>query len=184
MSTRDGACDDSGLVAWRPGHGSKAVVQRAIQEVALRGILAEERIKTGVTFYPMGDAFYADPYTQYRRLREKDPVHHSRLINGWVLTRYADVDAALRDPAKYSSDERKQLGFEKNRQRALEKGIIDETDTETFSMLRIDPPDHTRLRSLVSRAFTRRAPLESSGSVSSTSSNSISMPWPIRAAWM
>ena len=58
-------------------------------------------------------------------------------------SRYADVDAALRDPAKYSSDERKQLGFEKNRQRALEKGIIDETDTETFSMLRIDPPDHT-----------------------------------------
>jgi cytochrome P450 len=136
--------------------GAGQFVQRVIQEVALRGILAEERIKTGVTFFPMGDSFYADPYTPYRKLREKDPVHHSRLINGWVLTRYADVDAAFRDPTKFSSDERKQLGFEKNRQRAIEKGIIDETDTETFSMLRIDPPDHTRLRSLVSRAFTPR----------------------------
>ena len=79
--------------------GAGQFVQRVVQEVALRGILAEERIKTGVTFFPMGEKFYADPYTPYRRLREKDPVHHSRLINGWMLTRYADVDAVLRDPA-------------------------------------------------------------------------------------
>jgi hypothetical protein len=131
------------------------LVQRTIQEIALRGILTAERIQTGVTFFPMGDAFYADPYTPYRRLRERDPVHRSRLINGWVLTRYSDVTNVLRD-SSFSSDERRQLGYEKMRAQAIKNGIIDETESQTFSMLRTDPPDHTRLRSLVSRAFTPR----------------------------
>ena len=61
----------------------------------------------------------------------------------------------LRDP-RFSSDERKQSNYEQMRERAIKQGIIDETDSETFSMLRVDPPDHTRLRSLVSRAFTPR----------------------------
>ncbi len=135
--------------------GATQLAQRAIQEVAVRGILAVERIQTGATFYPMGKRFYDDPYPTYRQLRERDPVHFSRLANGYVLTRHADVTAVLRD-ARYSADERKQTDWEKYRQRSIKQGLIEPDESMTFSMLRSDPPDHTRLRGLVSQAFTPR----------------------------
>src|SRR5690349_2600796 len=99
------------------------LLQRAIQGVALKAILAAERVQTGVTFFPMGEAFYADPYTPYRRLREKDPIHRTRLINGWVMTRHADITAILRDPS-YSADERNQSGYEKMRAQAIKQGLM------------------------------------------------------------
>lgn len=71
------------------------------------------------------------------------------------MTRYADVTAVLRD-ARYSSDERKQSNYEKMRARAVKQGVIDADESYGGSMLRVDPPDHTRLRTLVSRAFTPR----------------------------
>ena len=46
---------------------------------------------------PMDPAIIADPYPRYRQLREEDPVHWNQGINCWVLTRYTDVLAALRD---------------------------------------------------------------------------------------
>ena len=131
------------------------LAQRAFQEVAVRGILAVERVQTGATFYPVGQRFYDDPYPTYRRLRERDPVHFSRLMNGFVLTRHADITAVLRD-ARYSADESKQTDWEKFRQRSIKQGIIEPDETMTFSMLRSDPPDHTRLRGVVSQAFTPR----------------------------
>jgi pimeloyl-[acyl-carrier protein] synthase len=99
----------------------------------------------GVTFNPMDPAFVADPYPTYRQLRTEDPVHHSPM-EFWVLTRYEDVVAALRDPR-------------------LAKEAIAAFVAARFgapvpitglSMLDRDPPDHTRLRSLVSKAFTPR----------------------------
>ena len=99
----------------------------------------------GVTFNPMDPAFVADPYPTYRQLRTEDPVHHSPM-GFWVLTRYEDVVAALRDPR-------------------LAKEAIAAFVAARFgapvpimglSMLDRDPPDHTRLRSLVSKAFTPR----------------------------
>jgi len=131
------------------------VAQRAIQEVAIRAILTVERLQTGATFYPVGKRFYEDPYATYRRLRERDPIHYSRLFNGHVLTRHADVTAVLRD-SRYSADERKQANWEKFHQQATKQGILEPNESTTFSMLRSDPPDHTRLRGLVSRAFTPR----------------------------
>ena len=44
-----------------------------------------------------GPDMLADPYPTYRRLRETDPVHRYEPFGAWVLTRYDDVDAALRD---------------------------------------------------------------------------------------
>jgi pimeloyl-[acyl-carrier protein] synthase len=99
----------------------------------------------GVTFNPMDPTFVADPYPTYRQLRTEDPVHHSPL-GFWVLTRYDDVVAALRDPR-------------------LAKEAIAAFVAARFgapvpimglSMLDRDPPDHTRLRRLVSTAFTPR----------------------------
>jgi pimeloyl-[acyl-carrier protein] synthase len=87
-----------------------------------------------VIYNPLDPEVHADPYPHYRMLREEDPVHRSPL-GFWVVSRYADVSALLRDP---------RLGHE------LEGSI------DGASMLFRDPPAHTRLRSLVSRAFTPR----------------------------
>ena len=97
-------------------------------------------------FNPMDPEFLADPYPTYHRLRDEDPVHHSPL-DFWVLTRYEDVAAVLRDPRFIKeplvSMVAARFGV------AVPPGV-------GLSMLDRDPPDHTRLRSLVSKAFTPR----------------------------
>ena len=98
-----------------------------------------------VRFNPMDPEFIEDPYPTYHRLRAEDPVHHNPL-GFWVLTRYEDVVAALRDP---------RLGKE-----AIASFVAARFGTPIpavgLSMLDRDPPDHTRLRGLVSKAFTPR----------------------------
>ena len=97
-------------------------------------------------FNPMDPDFVADPYPTYHRLRTEDPVHHSPL-GFWVLTRYEDVVASLRDPR-----------FAKEPMIvAVAARLGVEPQTIGISMLDRDPPDHTRLRSLASKAFTPRA---------------------------
>jgi hypothetical protein len=134
----------------------KKFIQNAVQAVAVRSLTTIERVQTGVAFNPLEPGFRDDPYSVYRRLREKDPIHRSRLFGGSLVTRYRDIEAILRDP-RFSADDRSRPDFQKNVRRAIEKGIYEEEgEAFTGSMLRMDPPDHTRLRSLVSSAFTPR----------------------------
>ena len=98
------------------------------------------------TFNPMDPEFLADPYPTYHRLREEDPVHHSPL-DFWVLTRYEDVAAVLRDPRFIKEPLVSMV--------AARFGVSVPPGVG-LSMLDRDPPDHTRLRSLVSKAFTPR----------------------------
>jgi pimeloyl-[acyl-carrier protein] synthase len=98
-------------------------------------------------FNPLTPEFHADPYPFYRRMREADPVHLSPL-GLWVLTRYDDCVTSLRDP-RFGRD-----GFEAIL--AAQYGEESETGRLPRSMLFRDPPDHTRLRGLVNRAFTPR----------------------------
>jgi pimeloyl-[acyl-carrier protein] synthase len=99
-----------------------------------------------VQFNPMDPEFIADPYPTYHRLQAEDPVHLSPL-GFWVLTRYEDVVWALRDPRlvkePLAAFVAARFGV------AVPPGV-------GLSMLDRDPPDHTRLRSLVSKAFTPR----------------------------
>jgi cytochrome P450 len=99
-----------------------------------------------VPFNPMDPEFVADPYPTYHRLRTEEPVHHSPL-GFWVLTRYEDVVSVLRDPRcvkePIAAFVAARFGVE------VTRGI-------GISMLDRDPPDHTRLRGLVSKAFTPR----------------------------
>jgi cytochrome P450 len=89
-----------------------------------------------------------DPYVVYARLRAEDPIH--RTPHGlWVLTRYADVAAVLRDP-RFGRE-----GFD--RHFGLNDGPGSNPGGHRQSMLFRDPPHHTRLRDAVSRAFTPRA---------------------------
>jgi pimeloyl-[acyl-carrier protein] synthase len=100
-----------------------------------------------VLFNPFLPEFHADPYPFYRRLREQDPVHQSPL-GFWVLTRYDDCVAVLRDQ-RFGREEFQQM---------LSAVYGDDTEKPALprSMLFRDPPDHTRLRALVSKAFTPR----------------------------
>lgn len=93
-----------------------------------------------IVYNPFDPEVHADPYPHYRELREQDPVHRSE-VDLWVLTRYDDISTLLRDP---------RLGHE------VTEGFPEGGSADWESMLFRDPPDHTRLRSLVSKAFTPR----------------------------
>jgi cytochrome P450 len=113
-----------------------------------------------VTFFnPFDPDFRNDPYQQYARILEEAPTHQSPL-GGWVLSRYADIEKVLRNPRTtmggvLNPTEREQL--------LRAQGIWEIWENSAVpvfmdnAILFADPPDHTRLRSLMSKAFTPRA---------------------------
>ena len=104
-----------------------------------------------------GPAMVADPYAAYARLRATDPVHWHAPMNAWVLTRYADIAASLGDVRLSSSlgDLGPDAGGGSSAEgwKVLQGLLAFVNNSLVFS----DPPRHTRLRALVSRAFTPRA---------------------------
>lgn len=114
--------------------------------VTIRVLLAWEWLDTRVTFNPTSRRFINNPYLTYARLQKRDPVHWSRLIKCWIVSTHSDVDAVLRDYKHFANDGRN-----------AKSQLKEEEANEVHSMLYLDPPDHTRLRSLVSQAFTRGA---------------------------
>ena len=123
-------------------------LRNAVRSLAINTVLVRERMQSGLAFNPMSARLAQDPYPIFARLRERDPVHRSLLMDAWVFSRHADVDAILRDHRRFASDPRKR---ERARQRQARMR------PEDCSLLFLDPPDHTRLRNLVNKAFTRRA---------------------------
>lgn len=93
-----------------------------------------------------------NPYPFYHRLRETDPIHRDE-VYGWVLTRHADVIAALRDPRMSAA--RLVLPTE-DLPPELAEALTPAMRAFARQMLFLDPPDHTRLRGLVTKAFTPR----------------------------
>lgn len=100
--------------------------------------------------------FATDPYPAYAWLREHAPVHRTTLPSGveaWLVTRYADARQALADQ-RLSKNPAHHEGSAHAKGRT---GIPGERKAELMThLLNIDPPDHTRLRRLVSKAFTPR----------------------------
>ncbi len=134
----------------------RAGIQKAVEFTATRGLMGYERVTSGVVWDPVSTAGTSDPYPMYARLRERDPVHRSRLTGGPVLSRYEDVMGVLKDP-RFGSDERKLPNFAKMLAKLVKQGVIAKDEPQSPMMLRTDPPDHTRLRTLVNKAFTPRA---------------------------
>jgi cytochrome P450 len=100
-------------------------------------------------------AFKADPYPTYARLRSSAPVYRAALPDGrgvWLITRYEDVLAVLKDQ-RFVKDWRGALTPE---QLAQVPPIPEVMKPLSQNMLDTDPPDHERLRALVSKAFTPR----------------------------
>jgi cytochrome P450 len=106
-----------------------------------------------VFFNPFDPGFRRDPYSLYRRLRAEDPVQQG-LMGTWVLSRYADCIALLRDP-RTSNDARNSAQYQELMSRPESAALFADGD-QPRSFLFLDPPDHTRLRGLVSKAFTPR----------------------------
>ncbi len=90
------------------------------------------------------------PHDVYRRLRESAPVHRTAGPDGspaWLVTRYEDVRAALADP---------RLSLDKAHAREGSYRGLSLPPALDANLLNMDPPDHTRIRRLVARAFTTR----------------------------
>lgn len=98
--------------------------------------------------------FLANPYALYHRMRAEAPVYWSKRFNAWWLTRYADVRRTLQDP-RLNSHER--IGAILSQ---LPESARDEMRPLSGHLTKwvafTDPPDHTRLRALVDKAFTPR----------------------------
>jgi cytochrome P450 len=107
-----------------------------------------------VVFDPFRPEHRRDPYPHYHEVRAADPVQRHPLLPVWVLTRYADVLAVLRDP-RFSVDRTKSNLFQSPQSPLNRMG---EGFRRAFlsMMLFRDPPDHTRLRHLVNKVFTPR----------------------------
>ena len=100
-------------------------------------------------------AFKVNPYPTYARLRSTAPVHRAALPDGrgvWLITRYDDVLAVLKDE-RFVKDWRKVMTPEQLDQ---VPAIPEVMKPLSRNMLDTDPPDHERLRALVSKAFTPR----------------------------
>lgn len=104
-----------------------------------------------LAFNPTDPAFIANPYPIYQLLRHHAPVVFAAEINSWVLSRYADVAAAFRDP---------RLGVDAGNETAFKTVALADPRVRALAgmfgkqMLFRDPPEHTRLRGLVNKAFT------------------------------
>ena len=93
---------------------------------------------------PLDARFKDDPHPIWRRLRDEAPVYYNEAHDFYALSRFADVDAAHRDPKTFSS---------------AHGTVLELMTSETQGgdmMIFMDPPEHTRLRRLVSKAFTPR----------------------------
>jgi len=92
-----------------------------------------------------------DPFPVYRWLRVNEPVHWSSSLNAWAVTRYADVLEIFEQPIKFSADRFRKVDekYASRRPAVQAVGAI-LADWLVFR----DPPDHTRLRSLLQKSFT------------------------------
>jgi cytochrome P450 len=122
----------------------------------------ESLVRSGATvsaadlgYDPWDPAFVADPYPALARLREAAPVLFDERTNQWLVSRHADVNALLRDRRLGRSYHHVATHEEWGREAppADQAPFWDLLDLQLIDM---EPPDHTRLRRLVTRAFTPR----------------------------
>ena len=104
-------------------------------------------------FNPWLEENRRDPVPAYRRLRETAPIRRNRWQGSWVLSRYDDIAAVLRDP-RFSTDRTKLLPF--RLMRRASRRHPDFVNMLDRNLLMLDGEEHRRVRSLVSKAFTPR----------------------------
>jgi cytochrome P450 len=111
---------------------------------------------SAIDFDPTAPGFLADPYPALAALREETPVLRHESLDRWFVTRHADVRACLRD-RRLGRNYRHVGTDEQFRTEPLDPRWQAFWDVERWSLLWIEPPDHTRIRKLVASAFTPRS---------------------------
>jgi cytochrome P450 len=108
------------------------------------GVTPASSTEAPLAWDPLAEEYKSDPHRVWRRLRDEAPVYYNATHDFYALSRFADVDAASRDARTFSSAH----------------GTVLEMMTPDVMggglMIFMDPPDHTRMRRLVSKAFTPR----------------------------
>jgi cytochrome P450 len=108
-----------------------------------------------VRFAPADVGFIEDPYADYAELREEAPILYDEATDHWLVSRYRDVDALLRDRRFGRTYLHVSTHEEMGRAMPPEwHGPF--WDLINAGILDMEPPDHTRVRKLVSKAFTPR----------------------------
>jgi cytochrome P450 len=128
------------------------LIRRQNRSDRIEGVMNEhvQTATTGPLFNPLSPDFIRDPYPHYERLRTTDPMHQTPL-GAFVASRHAEASVVLRDK-RFGKD------FVDRTIRRYGPQIMEEPVFRSMShwMLQQDPPDHTRLRGLVVKAFTAR----------------------------
>ena len=101
-----------------------------------------------IEFDPFSQDFFDGAYDTYRRLRNEAPVYYSAKWDFWALTRYDDVAPATKDHETYSSAKGATLDMVKAHDDAIPVPKV---------IISMDPPEHEKMRKLVSKVFTPRA---------------------------
>jgi cytochrome P450 len=140
-----------------PGIAEVVARRTAQYSEAARAVRDEAEAAGTLVWDPYDPAWVRDPYAVYAELRQNNPVHRNAL-GFWVFTRHADCLALLRD-RRSSSDGRNVDESTFRRVRAVDFAQEQGPEAvlaEMAPFLFRDPPDHTRLRGLVQKAFTPR----------------------------
>ena len=112
---------------------------------AAHGASFWETASRGASYNPLSPSVIQNPYKTYTRLRRYSPVHRSTILGSWVLTRYEDVLTAAKDHERFSNDPR---------WRRATTSVLPPAPDD-YSILLVDPPEHSRLRKVVAEVFSR-----------------------------
>ena len=104
-----------------------------------------ERALRGASYNPLSERTIQNPYPVYAALRKRSPVHRSSILGSWLISRYDDVLAVARDHERFSNDPR---------WRNATASVLPPAPDD-YSILLVDPPEHTRLRKVAAQAFTK-----------------------------
>jgi len=110
--------------------------------------MTDVRAAGAAEFDPFSDEYFGDPYDLYRRMRDECPVYFNETYGFWALFRYDDVCAAHKDWQTFSSGHGVDLSTLNSDPDAIRSFRL---------IIMMDPPEHDRMRALVSRVFTPRA---------------------------
>jgi cytochrome P450 len=99
-----------------------------------------------IEFNPYAYEVHEDPYPFYTQLRAEAPVHRNEALDFWAIARHADVLAAFKDVKRFSN----RFGV------SIDPAAYGPHARIGTSFLAMDPPEHTRMRGLISRSFTPR----------------------------
>ena len=116
----------------------------------------------------LSPAFFADPYAVYHRLRAEDPVHWCEPWNCWIISRYDDVTAGLRQDGRRFSVVGQFGSYLNALPEAVRPRFQPLKQHFSIGLLHSDPPDHTRLRGLINQAFTPRVVERMRGRIEAT----------------